>query len=201
MRQPSQRFTRPGQRVAEEIRSRLSKRELEEMQALFALRATAQQVDNALNEWMADTVGSIARFKILMALLASKGKGLPHKDIVAEMGVTRATVSGLMTALEREGFVKSYVDRDDRRKLIARLTSKGDVVIRKAFEVNLARFRAVFASLSSAELTSLTVLLHRFGEGFVASQSRLSRVCLMPISGGLASQRAKAGLREGEQNA
>jgi DNA-binding MarR family transcriptional regulator len=31
------------------------------------------------------------------------------------MGVTHATVSGLMAALEREGFVKSDVDPDDRR--------------------------------------------------------------------------------------
>jgi DNA-binding MarR family transcriptional regulator len=153
--------------VFEEIRSRLSKRELQGLQALFALRATAQQADNALNEWMAGTVGSVARFKILMALLASKGKGLSHKHIVAEMGVTRATISGLMTALEREGFVKSHMDQDDRRQLIARLTSKGDVVIRKAFDINLARFRAVFTSLSSAELTSLTILLHRFREGFI----------------------------------
>ena len=30
-------------------------------QALFALRTTAQQVDNALNDWMAGTVGSAAR--------------------------------------------------------------------------------------------------------------------------------------------
>jgi len=30
----------------------------------------------------------------------------PHKDIVAEMGVTRATVSGLMTPFEREGFAR-----------------------------------------------------------------------------------------------
>lgn len=56
----------------------------------------------------------------------------------------------LLAALEREGFVKSYVDRDDRRKLIARLTSRGEGLINKAFEVNLARFRAVFASLSPA---------------------------------------------------
>ena len=169
MRQPPEHFTRPPPAVLEEVRSRLSKRELQGLEALFALRATAQRADNACNEWIAGTVRSVARFKILMALLASNGKGLPHKDIVAEMGVTRATVSGLMTALEREGFVKSYVDKNDRRKLIARLTSKGDAVIRKAFEVSLARFRSVFASLSSAELTSLTVLLRRFGEGFVAS--------------------------------
>jgi DNA-binding MarR family transcriptional regulator len=153
----------------EEIRSRLSKREVQGLETMFALRATAQQVDNALNEWMADTVGSVARFKILMALLASKGKGIPHKDIVAEMGVTRATVSGLMTALEREGFVKSCADRHDRRQLIARLTAKGDAVIRKALDVNLARFRAVFVPLSSSELTSLTALLHRFRAGFAAT--------------------------------
>jgi DNA-binding MarR family transcriptional regulator len=35
------------------------------------------------------------------------------------MGVTRATVSGLMAALERDGLVKSYSDEEDRRKFIA----------------------------------------------------------------------------------
>ena len=117
---------------------------------------------------MADTVGSVARYQILMALLATKGNRISHKDIGAAMGVTRATVSGLMAGLERDGFVKSYVDRDDRRKQIARLTSKGDAVINKAFEANLARFRSVFASLSPAELTSLMELLHRVREGFPA---------------------------------
>jgi DNA-binding MarR family transcriptional regulator len=39
-----------------------------------------------------------------------------------------------MAALEREGFLKSYADPDDGRKLIARLTPKGNAVIRKASE-------------------------------------------------------------------
>ena len=99
----------------------------------------------------------------------SDGFGILHKDIVAEMCVTRATVSGLMAALEREGLVKSHADRQDRRKLIARLTPKGEAVIRKAFEVNFARFRAAFASLSEAELTRLRALLHRFSESFPSS--------------------------------
>jgi DNA-binding MarR family transcriptional regulator len=85
------------------------------------------------------------------------------------MGVTRATVSGLMAALEREGFVRSTIDRDDRRKLIARLTPRGEAVIKKAFEVNLDRFRTLFASLSSADLTRLTDLLQRVRESFGAT--------------------------------
>jgi DNA-binding MarR family transcriptional regulator len=160
----------PPPAVMKEIRSRLSEREVQGLEALFTLRTTAQQVDNALNEWMAGTVGSPARFKILMALWATKGNGISHKDIVRAMGVTRATVSGLMTALESEGLVKSQMDREDRRKLIARLTSKGDAAIKKAFELNLARFRAVFGSLSSADLTSLMAMLQRVRESLAARQ-------------------------------
>ena len=87
------------------------------------------------------------------------------RNIVVETGVTRATVSGLMTALEREGFVKSYADQNDRGQLIARLTPQGDAVVRKAFEANLSQFRAVCASFSSAELASLMTLLDRFRQG------------------------------------
>ena len=158
----------PPPAVMAEIRDRLSEREWQWLQALFALRMTAQQVDNAVSEWMAGTVGSIARYQILMALWAAKADGIPHSDIVARMGVTRATVSGLMSALEREGFVRSTVDRDDRRRLIARVTARGEAAIKKAFETNAARFREV-ASLSPDELATMTALLGRVREGFAAA--------------------------------
>ena len=156
----------PG--VMEEIRKRLSEREVRGMQALFALRACAQQMDNALNEWLADTAGSFARFQILMALRAAKSREIPYNHIVSALGVTRATVSGLITALERDGLVKSCPDEKDRRKLIVRLSAKGEALSRKAFDTSLDRFRAVFAFGSAAELTQLTALLHRLREGFAA---------------------------------
>jgi DNA-binding MarR family transcriptional regulator len=159
----------------EAIRKRLSRREMQAVETVFALRTTAQQVDNAITEWFAGTAGSPARYQILMMLWAAGGNGVPHKDIVAAMGVTRATVSGLMTALEREGLVRSSVDSDDRRQLLATLTSRGEAVISKATEANTTRLRAVFASLSSAELTTLTALLHHVREGFAASANATRR--------------------------
>jgi DNA-binding MarR family transcriptional regulator len=168
--QSAKRGSGPPPGVMEEIRKRLSEREVQGMQALFALRAGAQQMDNALNEWLAETAGSFARFQILIALWASKGHEIPHSGIVSAMGVTRATVSGLMAALERDGLVKSYSDEEDRRKLTARLTAKGETTIKKAFETSINRFRVVFASFSAAELTRLSTLLHRIREGFAASQ-------------------------------
>jgi DNA-binding MarR family transcriptional regulator len=161
--------------VMEAIRKRLSRREMQAMETVFALRSTAQQMDNAITEWFAGTAGSPARFQILTMLWAAGGNAVPHKDIVAAMGVTRATVSGLMTALEREGLVRSSVDHDDRRRLHANLTPKGEAVIGKAQEANRTRFRPVAASLSPAELATLRALLQRFREGFAASGDATKR--------------------------
>ena len=170
VRKPVERPPGPPPAVMEKIRQRLSERELQGLRTVFTLRATAQHVDNAISEWMAGSVGSVARYQILMALWASKGKGIPHKHIVEAMGVTRATVSGLMAALERDGLVKSQVDGEDRRKLIARLTAKGEAVIKKQHKLNLVKFRAVFTSFTSEELSSLTALLHRFRKAFAAAE-------------------------------
>ena len=170
VRKPIERPPGPPPAVMEKIRQRLSERELQGLRTVFTLRATAQHVDNAISQWMAGSVGSVARYQILMALWASKGKGIPHKHIVEAMGVTRATVSGLMAALERDGLVKSQVDGEDRRKLIARLTAKGEAVIKKQHKLNLVKFRAVFTSFTSEELSSLTALLHRFRKAFTAAE-------------------------------
>ena len=159
---------KPPPGVMEAIRKRLSGRELKALEGVFALRATAQQVDNAITEWMAGTAGSPARYQILMMLWGAEGRGVLHKEIVAALGVTRATVSGLMAALERDGFVRSAVDRADRRNLLATLTSKGEAIIAKATEANATRLRAAFASLSSEELATFTALVLRVRQGFAA---------------------------------
>src|SRR5262249_3028208 len=142
--------------------------ELQALEAVFAVRMTAQIVANAITEWMADSAASPARFQILMLLWGAGGRGVPHKEIVAALGVTRATVSGLMAALERDGRVTSAIASDDRRNLLASLTPKGEAIVEKALETNKARLRSAFTALSSDELTTLTTLLQLVREGFAA---------------------------------
>jgi MarR family transcriptional repressor of emrRAB len=157
----------PPPTVMEALCKRFAGRDLPALDVVFALRITAQQVDNTITEWMADTAGTPARFQILGLLWASGADGVPHKEIVKALEVTRATVSGLMTSLERDGLVKSTVDRDDRRILIATLTSRGRAIVEKAIDSNAASLRAALASLSANELTTLTSLLQRLRQGFI----------------------------------
>lgn len=162
----------PPPTVMEAFRKRFAGHDLPALGVVFALRMTAQQVDNAVTDWMAGTVGSPARFQILALLWASAERGVPHKEIVAALGVTRATVSGLMAALERDGFVISSVDNDDRRNLIANLTTRGQTIMEKAVKANAARLRAAFAPLSVNDVKTLTALLQRIRQGFAASAGK-----------------------------
>jgi DNA-binding MarR family transcriptional regulator len=158
----------PPPTVRQALCKRFAGQDLPALDVVFALRMTAQQMDNTITEWMANTAGTPARFQILGLLWASGAAGVPHKEIVKALEVTRATVSGLMTSLERDGLVKSTVDRDDRRNLIATLTSRGRAIFEKSIDPNLASLRAAFATLSADELETLMSLLQRVRQGFIA---------------------------------
>jgi DNA-binding MarR family transcriptional regulator len=158
----------PPPTVMEALCKRFAGQDFPALDLVFALRMTAQQVDNTITEWMADSAGTPARFQILARLWASGASGIPHKEIVKALEVTRATVSGLMTSLERDGLVKSSVDRDDRRNLIAILTSRGRAIFEKAIDTNVASLRAAYATLSADEQATLMSLLQRLRQGFIA---------------------------------
>jgi DNA-binding MarR family transcriptional regulator len=173
-RTPHQLPPKPPPTVIEAIRKRLAGQDLPALDVVFALRMTAQQMDNVITEWMADTAGTPARFQILAQLWASGASGVPHKEIVKALEVSRATVSGLMAALERDGLVKSSVDRDDRRNLVATLTSRGRAIVEKAIDSNAVPLRAVFATLSADERATLMSLLQRLRQGLVAVRDELA---------------------------
>ena len=158
----------PPPAVAAALRSRLSQREQQMLATVFAVRSTAQQMDNTVSGWMADTAASPARFQILVQIWAAKGRGVAQKEIAAAMGVTRATVSGLMAVLERDGLVTSAVAGNDRRSQLASLTRKGEATVERAIETNKAMLRKALVAMSPGELTTLTTLLERVRKGFSA---------------------------------
>jgi DNA-binding MarR family transcriptional regulator len=174
-RKPSQLPTEPPPTVMAALRDRLSGREQQIIGTVFVVRKTAQQLDNAVSESMANTTASPARFQILALLWAAKKRAVPHKEIVAALGVTRATVSGLMAGLERDGLVASAVASGDRRSVLASLTRKGEAMIEKAIESTSTRLRTAFDAMSQEELTTLTALLERIRQGFTVGSEGAGR--------------------------
>ena len=152
------------------LRRRMSPRGIEAMEALNSLNAAARQLDFTSNQWLDDSVKSLARLRVLNVLLAGEGQPVAHLEIINALQVKRATVSGLMAALERDGLVKSVGDTEDRRRQLAELTEKGASQVVQAIDKNHERLLKAVKGFSKEELSLLRSLLDRLRDALAASE-------------------------------
>jgi DNA-binding MarR family transcriptional regulator len=137
------------------------------LETVFLLKSATQQITNILNEWLAGTAGSPARFQALALLWGAGDRPVPHQEIIAALQVKRATVSAMMFSLEQEGLVQSVGDEKDRRRLLATLTEKGRDILASAMDLNAVRLEQVLAGISQEELALFRGLLARIRDGFL----------------------------------
>lgn len=107
---------------------------------------------------------SPGRFTLLM-LLYDKVAGEPLAQTPAELaeksGVTRATITGLVDTLERDGLVGREHDSGDRRMMRVNLTPKGHAALEEILPVHFKRMAALMAPLSEHERKTLVRLLNK----------------------------------------
>jgi DNA-binding MarR family transcriptional regulator len=107
---------------------------------------------------------SLGRFTVLMLLL-DKGKNCALPRTPAELadmaGVARATMTGLVDTLERDGLVKREPDPVDRRMMSVNLTARGQEVLRAVLPEHFQRMAALLRPLSEAERKTLVRLLNK----------------------------------------
>jgi DNA-binding MarR family transcriptional regulator len=84
------------------------------VESLLALQAAAAVVNGAVERFLERYGLSPGRFHLLLLLVDEK-EGLKPSELADGAGVRRATVSGLLDGLERDGLVKRSGDGSDRR--------------------------------------------------------------------------------------
>jgi DNA-binding MarR family transcriptional regulator len=80
-------------------------------------------------------------------------------ELADAAGVTRATMTGLIDTLERDGFVKREPDPDDRRMMSVRLTAAGERFLREFMPGHFQAVASLMSPLSEAERKTLVRLL------------------------------------------
>jgi len=116
---------------------------------------------------------SHGRFGVLMLLWRSNqprtGEAVGEGDCLvgprtpAELadaaGVTRATMTGLVDTLERDGLVKREPDPNDRRMMSVVLTPKGEKFLHNFLPGHFKLISSLMATLSESERKSLVNLM------------------------------------------
>lgn len=100
---------------------------------VMTVLSTARMIDQACARMLSPHGLSEGRFAALLAVEAQDGAS--PSAIADSLGVTRATVTGLLEGLERSGLVTRAVDAADRRSHTVSLTSAGVALVAELIPV------------------------------------------------------------------
>ncbi|MBV9104968.1 MAG: MarR family transcriptional regulator, partial [Verrucomicrobia bacterium] len=116
----------------------------------------------ALDEQVLTAYGTRhGRFNLLMILL-KYGEGEATPAALAEKtGVTRATISGLLDGLEKDGLIKRSSDPEDRRLIRVHLTRAGRAFLDKIRPGYCRWFSSIVEPLDEGERQQLVNLLEK----------------------------------------
>ncbi|MFJ2806966.1 MarR family winged helix-turn-helix transcriptional regulator [Kitasatospora sp. NPDC087271] len=107
---------------------------------------------------------STGRYRLLADLEDHGGEKSPSQ-LAAGLGVSRATVTGLVDGLEQEGLVVRRPSAEDGRANVVVLTARGAQRLRDLAPEHFARMQALVGGLSVEERATFLDLLARVVEG------------------------------------
>jgi len=131
------------------------------------LRA-AKRMLGAFGDVFASHGLSPGRYAVLMALDVQR-PSLAPSEIADRLGVTRATVSGLIDGLLRDGLVSYAPDATDRRRKAIGISPKGEALLGVVVPDIFRRMADLTAMLSPEDRRTIVRLLGRVEEGLTPS--------------------------------
>ncbi len=139
-----------------------------EIEAIHALQAVARAINSSFTQKLAAYGLSEGKFYVICYLFAEElmGHDKPGPSGIAEnVGVTRATVTGLLDGLERDGFLCRHSATRDRRALTIALTDKARQFMDEFVPAIVGSLAQTTAALTAAERQTLIELLGKIEVG------------------------------------
>ncbi len=138
------------------------------LEVYLHLLRTGDEVFRVTNALLSANHISQGRFTVL-TLLLNNSENCPSPRTPAELaemaGVTRATMTGLVDTLERDGFVRREPDPYDRRMMSVSLTPAGQEFLSQFLPEHFRRMSALMAGLTESERKTLVHLLAKVLQG------------------------------------
>jgi DNA-binding MarR family transcriptional regulator len=131
-------------------------------EAFLHLLRTGDAVFAAESAFLAQHSISQGRFTVLMLLnRCGKDQASTPAALAEESGVTRATMTGLLDTLEKDGVIRREADVRDRRTVLVRLTETGRALLERMLPDYFECVARLMAPLSAIERKQLVALLQK----------------------------------------
>lgn len=118
----------------------------------------ATELNNEFDNVLADYNLSSGRFTLLY-LLKNSPDGLMPTELSAKLGVTQATISGLINGLEKMKVVARHSHEKDGRSYVIKITAEGEALIAEIFPRWYPKMMTFWSKVSSDEKSGMNSLL------------------------------------------
>lgn len=117
---------------------------------------------------------SQGRFTVLMLLHRPWVESCTPASLAEEAGVTRATMTGLIDTLEKDGMVVRQADAHDRRTVHVSLTEQGRACVESMIPDYIQTVSRIVSPLIQSERKELVRLLQKLQEGLSPADPKTS---------------------------
>ena len=138
--------------------------DLQAVELSARIHAVAQSLDAVREEALEQHGLSQGRLYVLSYLFNEelmRHERQSPSDIAEGLGVTPATVTGLLDGLERDGFIERHPHRQDRRALTIQMTDKSRRFLDDYIPAQSRQLSDFLSGLGGAERRTLAALLDR----------------------------------------
>jgi DNA-binding MarR family transcriptional regulator len=138
-------------------------------EAFLNLLRTGDAVFEAESAFLGQHAISQGRFSVLMLLKRCEEQCSTPAELAEKVGVTRATMTGLLDTLEKDGIVSRGDDLHDRRTVLVRLTEAGSALLERMLPDYFACVSQIMEPLNPAERRQLVRLLQKIQQGLATA--------------------------------
>lgn len=123
-------------------------------------RLVGSKLEDRVEGFLKDYGISSGRFLILM-ILELFPDGMKPSEIASKLGVTQATVTGLIDGLTQSGYVERRDHAKDGRACVVHLTEQGQGFLKERRPVFLTQICGLYGNLSENETQQLVGLMEK----------------------------------------
>ncbi|MFI3260669.1 MAG: MarR family transcriptional regulator [bacterium] len=128
---------------------------------LHYFRKISDNIEKSGNAKLKDLGLTLAQGQVLGYLLDKKDNTATYKDVESILEVAQSSAASMISRLESRGFVRTYLDINDKRIKLLELTQSGKYCINSSRECIEELKKELFGKLSDEELETLMTLLQK----------------------------------------
>lgn len=129
------------------------------LETFLTLVHSSTELINAGSDYLHRIGMSPGRFGVMMILNQTPDTPLSPSELAEKLDVTRATITGLLDGLNREGYIERKQDANDRRSITVNLTPKAFAFFKSFLPGHFDRISRLIEPLSQEERKTLIRLL------------------------------------------